>query len=449
MQNSTASSRIADALRKAREEKSRASAVALASTSIQQIRQASTSRKPKSDDEGSETSLKGKGKRASVKKEEETSDIDLDGVLKLHRAKRASGQTSVKKEGNDNAVMLLSSSPSSDEIPLKQTKSKHAETAATAPSPKRKKTASSADEADTAAKVSGTKLKGKTPALEVGILAANGSTSTSAIQPTLALKKVKKAASKVASPKKTKSGTSPRRTISPHKVTSPKSPRRGKGRTKGRPKAKGPAQTASAVMPDYESWEKETLQAETARYGYKAAGSRKVLVGQLVRVWRALHPAEAAAMDAAQVTAAEGSEGNESDDASCGSSSAQSTPQKKQRTRKEPALAPWKRKGKGKAGTIADAEQEEAAPRRRRRSSSASSRSSRSDDLAIPEESINDIESESEMKTAGDRLRERVLANQTLYMRLLRYEVRFSVVRSSDGRYLTLCYHAAHLLHGL
>lgn len=159
--------------------------------------------------------------------------------------------------------------------------------------------------------------------------------------------------------------------------------------------------TSASSMPDYASWRPADLQAETGKYGYKPSASKAVLVGQLTRIWEALHPCQSANAPASKkqpklkkakavvAPAADGSEG----DASA------VVPQKKVRRPRKPASsdddAPTSKAVRKKATKAKDAE----------------------DDIDV----VSDPE---DVRTAGERLREAILADEAFYLRLLRYEVR-------------------------
>jgi hypothetical protein len=153
-------------------------------------------------------------------------------------------------------------------------------------------------------------------------------------------------------------------------------------------------------MPDYASWERPALQAETGKYGYKPSASKTVLVGQLSRIWEALHPGQVPAATSKSKTSAAASEGEASD-----AVAAAATPKKKVgRPRK--AASPEVTAAKTKV--------------MRKRATKAK----------VAEGDV-DVDSDSEdLRTAGEKLREAVLADEAFYLRILRYEVSLRVIRS-------------------
>lgn len=167
-------------------------------------------------------------------------------------------------------------------------------------------------------------------------------------------------------------------------------------------------QREMAVLPDYESWEKEDLQKETAKYGYKPAGTKKVLIGQLIRVWRALHPEEAAAMDAEEA-ASDGDSPVPADSRGLDKAVKATTS-----TRKKKPSAP-ESDDDGASAVLKPATSPKASSSRAKKGKKKAK--SAGDD---------DVEVEEDERSAGERLRAEVLKDQNFYLRILRYEVRVS-----------------------
>lgn len=202
-------------------------------------------------------------------------------------------------------------------------------------------------------------------------------------------------------------------------------------------------------MPDYDSWSKEKLQAATGKYGYKPAGTKKVLISQLVRVWEVLHPellpeqekaeslppwrarsrsASPKAAPAVKKTtkaATKKKAASESEDCDGTSDAPQSKP-----TSKKAASSPGKAKKpkstKGKAIAAARA--------KRKAALSGSGSGSESDPDGeeshihdfdeVGEEEVDTDTPPDELKSAGERLKEAIIEDEKFYMRILRYEVR-------------------------
>ncbi|GAA6056730.1 hypothetical protein JCM3770_005869 [Rhodotorula araucariae] len=119
--------------------------------------------------------------------------------------------------------------------------------------------------------------------------------------------------------------------------------------------------TSDAAPPDYSALSLAALQREVAKYGFRPSKERSVLERQLGDVWRALHPTpSAAATDEAATPPA--------------------TPHKKTRGRK-------------KKGSAAPADEGERA---------------------------SDVDGDGE--TVGEKLRRLIIADEALYLRILRYE---------------------------
>jgi hypothetical protein len=254
-----------------------------------------------------------------------------------------------------------------------------------------------------------------------------------------------------------------------------KSSTKAKGQAKAIEKPPPVFDKSKYSLPDYDSWSKEALQTETKKYGYKPSGAKPVLVGQLVRVWRAINPQEAEKMDKAQA-AFDRRQQKKLDKASGVSSSAESDgagdamkEKKQQKGKKEPALAPWKPRPKPKSVSPARSRKSSisssgssderplkevaaavkastkakvasisikplkktatklkastSSPLKRKRPSRSGSLSSTIRTASDQEEVLLSESEAEETKTAGERLRAEVLKDQVLYLRLLRYEV--------------------------
>lgn len=158
------------------------------------------------------------------------------------------------------------------------------------------------------------------------------------------------------------------------------------------------ATSSTDAMPDYNSWERAALQAETAKYGYKPSTSKTVLVGQLTRIWAALHPDRA--------------------------SNGVPSPSKAARSRVKAAAA-----GASASNSDAEVAMPEKVGRPKKLESTddplAKPKATRKK-AAKPKVAEDDIDVESDpedLRSAGERLREAILADEPFYLRLLRYEV--------------------------
>ena len=170
--------------------------------------------------------------------------------------------------------------------------------------------------------------------------------------------------------------------------------------------AKKPAAASTTAMPDYAAWERPALQAETGKYGYKPSASKAVLVGQLTRIWVALHPGQATEPQAcaSSTTAAKRTS----------TKAAQSDPEGSESA--ATAASPKKKVGRPRKAASAD---EGAAKSKTVRKKAAKAK--------VAEDEV-DIESDPEdLRTAGERLREAILADEAFYLRLLRYEVSYTL----------------------
>ena len=205
-------------------------------------------------------------------------------------------------------------------------------------------------------------------------------------------------------------------------------------------KSSAAAKTAAKVpdIPDFDSWDKATLQAETGKYGYKPAGTKKVLVAQLLQVWHAIHPGAAKKMEATAQTVVSR---EESSDAETNSSSTSSTS-----SQRKANLAPWKARPRSVARSrtptelLSDSEDTNplsaavskkgaSSPKKTTKKMNVSDKQDKEDKrkkkkaerkAAMAETDID----AGEIMTAGERLREQILKDEPFYLRLLRYEVR-------------------------
>ena len=196
-------------------------------------------------------------------------------------------------------------------------------------------------------------------------------------------------------------------------------------------KAKAKKLAGASTMPDYASWDREDLRLATASYGYKASSSKTVLVEQMERIWRAIHPEDAIPNSIAAKTASAKSPGKARKPlvlaaaaaAAAGSSGSASA---------SPKASPKKRAVSSKAGATASrAKKAVASPLSRRSRSrspvaSASAVAVRKRRKSVAELADAEVDTDSEvqeLKTAGETLREAILADEAFYLRLLRYEV--------------------------
>ncbi|GAA5913032.1 hypothetical protein JCM8208_005674 [Rhodotorula glutinis] len=131
-----------------------------------------------------------------------------------------------------------------------------------------------------------------------------------------------------------------------------------------------PASAASAP-PDYSSLSLAALQRKVAAYGFRPSKERGVLERQLVDVWRALHPAGASETGVAEAEAKLGV---------AGSSSSSSSP------------APKKTRGRKKKV------------------------------VAAQEDDADGTAAQADGESVGEKLRRLVVADEGLYLRILRYE---------------------------
>ena len=132
-----------------------------------------------------------------------------------------------------------------------------------------------------------------------------------------------------------------------------------------------PAVAPGPSPPDYSSLSLAALQRKAATYGFRPSKERSVLERQLADVWRALHPAGASETG-----------GAEAEVGAAGSSS--SSP------------APKKTRGRKKKVAAAD------------------------------EDEVDGPAAQEDGESVGEKLRRLVIADEGLYLRILRYEVRFA-----------------------
>jgi hypothetical protein len=175
-------------------------------------------------------------------------------------------------------------------------------------------------------------------------------------------------------------------------------------------------------MPAYEEWSLVDLQKEVQKYGYKPAGSKSVIVGQLTSVWEALQRARKAA---------------------AGKSAAPC--RKTKSTSKESGVSmsttgATKKKGKAATATVptTTTAMEKSKPKKKgaskgfggyRNSASSSSSSLAASDVGVDsydeDEGEDEVDlSDEEVNSAWVQLREAILKDEKLYLRILRYEVR-------------------------
>lgn len=199
-------------------------------------------------------------------------------------------------------------------------------------------------------------------------------------------------------------------------------------------------------MPDYDNWSKEELQAETGKYGYKPAGTKKVLVSQLIKVWEAIHPEQFPVEEtvesvppwrrSASPESAKKGKGKAKakaadleSDIDSDSSGVSTTPGKKKAastTKKKKAVTAAS--PKKKKATTAKGKAIAAAMAKRKAASSGSDPDGEESDIhandEVGEEEVDTDESPEVLKSAGERMREAILKDEKFYLRILRYEVR-------------------------
>ncbi|KPV73792.1 uncharacterized protein RHOBADRAFT_54973 [Rhodotorula graminis WP1] len=130
--------------------------------------------------------------------------------------------------------------------------------------------------------------------------------------------------------------------------------------------ASAPASDPAAAPPDYSSLSLAALQRKAAAYGFRPSKERTVLERQLAGVWRVLHPAGASATGGAEVGASS-------------SLSSSSPPPKKTRGRKKKVVA-------------------------------------------VEEDDMDGRAAQADDEPVGEKLRRLVVADEGLYLRVLRYE---------------------------
>lgn len=202
-------------------------------------------------------------------------------------------------------------------------------------------------------------------------------------------------------------------------------------------------------IPDFESWSKEKLQAQTGKYGYKPAGTKKVLIGQLVKVWQAIHPEKypipekpesvppwraksrsvspkAAPIHGKPLKAKKTKGVSDTDETSgLDEPSKPLKVAKKSNAAKGSISRASAASSKGKAIAAARAKRK-ASPSRSVGSDIADPDGEESDvhaNDAVGEDEVDTDTAPDELKTAGERLKEAVLKDEKFYSRILRYEV--------------------------
>ena len=196
-----------------------------------------------------------------------------------------------------------------------------------------------------------------------------------------------------------------------------------------KPRAKAKKTGDASTMPDYASWDREDLRLATASYGYKASSSKTVLVEQMERIWRAIHPEAATATSNADGTASAKSPGKARKPLVLAAAAAAESSGSRPASPKGP---PKRRAASGKAGVTAGRTKKAVTSPLSRRSrsrspvASASAAAIRKRRKSVAEIADAEVDTDSEvqeLKTAGETLREAILADEAFYLRLLRYEV--------------------------
>lgn len=154
-------------------------------------------------------------------------------------------------------------------------------------------------------------------------------------------------------------------------------------------------------MPDYESLAITTLQRKVRQYGFRASKEKDVLVAQLRQVWIAMHPDLGAGAGTPPVLLAEPIDGG-------GGGGGDKS--KKGTRRRTPLVT-----AAGDEATSAPAE----AKTRRSRTETAS-KAVGVEAAAVDAENATAVPG----ATIGEKLRHLIINHETLYLRILRYEVR-------------------------